>query len=294
VPEDDEGTEGDGAQQRHHHLAVDHELGGAVHPGRLAQGLGHRPQAGQVERHDVARHLPDGGQGDGSDPPRRCGVPRVDQPIEADLVEEEVEAAEAVACGGVHQPSPYHPGDDERDRHREQEQAAIEALGPDALVEEDGETETDEQASQHEDDREDGRVANVDVEAGVVGETAEVVDSNERVVGKQALPGAHRHPGRPGDEPVDEDHHCDDRRQHEQESCRAVPLEPAQPREPRSVSWRRLRGGDLHHFPFRLSQELARPFCEGASQLSVSLFPVYWLGDAAAAAASAIWNASTF
>jgi hypothetical protein len=53
-----------GPEQREHHVAVDLDLARAVDAGRLAQLLGDPAQAGQVERHGVARHLPHGREDD--------------------------------------------------------------------------------------------------------------------------------------------------------------------------------------------------------------------------------------
>ena len=142
-------------------------------------------------------------------------MPFADEEVQPQGVEDQVETADAAAGGRVHQPAPDDAGNDERDRHREDEQVAEEILAGQVLVEQDGHHQAQEQRAAHEDDREDERIADVDPEAGIGEQLDVVVQADPGVIRQQALPLAQRNAQRPGDKAVDKDAHRQDGRRHQ-------------------------------------------------------------------------------
>ena len=68
-------------------------LRGTVDPRRLAQLLGHAPETGEEERHDVPGERPDRRDGDGGRAPVLPEIPLVLQESEPELLEQQVEPA---------------------------------------------------------------------------------------------------------------------------------------------------------------------------------------------------------
>ncbi len=80
-----------------------------------------------------------------------------------------------------------------------------------SLVEQDGQSEPDDQAAEHEDDGEHHGVANVDVEPGVGEEVLVVVEAYPGVVREEAFPGTDGNSTGPRNETVDEYEQGEDR-----------------------------------------------------------------------------------
>jgi hypothetical protein len=131
---------------------------------------------------------------------RRVRVPAVLQRARAGLLGEQIDARPR-----RQQPAPDNARDDEGHGHREEVDAPEEALAADLPVDERGQHKADDQATHHEEQREDDGVPDIDLEAEVIEQRTEIVKAHERVVRPYRIPLAHGDQRAPADEAVHED-----------------------------------------------------------------------------------------
>src|SRR5207302_5274934 len=179
--------------------AVDARQGGAVDRSGLDQVLIDAAQAGQEHRHHEPRGLPDPGDYHGVD-----GHSLVDDPVELEVGEAPVLEQLLEPEPWVQHPLPRGPGDDEGECHRIEVDGPERALLPDALVEEDGDEEAQDQAQGDVEDPEHRQVVERYRPARMVPDALVVEPADELVAGDAARPGKGE-VQRPEDEAVDED-----------------------------------------------------------------------------------------
>ena len=181
----------DRRDRRQDHLAIDARRARAVDLRRLDEVRIDRAQAGEKERHREAGRLPDAGGDDRID----RGVAIGDQ-AEGEIVPAEAAHQKFDARVGAIEPAPHRAGDDERDRERIEKDRPPYRFAAHALIDGDGERETDRERQDDIEGAEIEKIAVGDFPA-LVRPEIEIGLQADKSVGRQHRAVGHRNVERP-------------------------------------------------------------------------------------------------
>ncbi len=208
--QDHQRTEEHRSQARQHDAQVDGRQARTVHLGSADDRLIDAAQTGQEQRHDEARGLPYGSDHQAVDDPVR-----IDQPVEAKAFPAPVTQQLVQTQAGIEQPLPGGTGDDHRQCHGVQVDGADQPLAADALVQQHGEHDTDDQADGDEQAAEHQQVLAGHPPAVVVPQALVLLQTDPLVAGHEARVGERQQEG-PADVGVEADQHDQHARRQDQ------------------------------------------------------------------------------